>query len=99
MVWDFIENDAARQALELILSQAVFGRPYVMGPGTPGGRIRVMREAFDKTMRNSTYRAEARRAKLGIAPVSGREVEKLVAKLFAAPKAIVKMARDALKKK
>ena len=99
MVWDFIENDAARQALELILSQAVFGRPYVMGPGTPGGRIRVMREAFDKTMRNSTYRAEARRAKLGIAPVSGREVEKLVAKLFAAPKDIVKMARDALKKK
>ena len=99
MVWDFVKNDADRQALELILSQGIFGRPYVMAPGTPGGRIRAMRDAFDKTMRNSSYRAQVKRAKLGNASVSGREVEKLVAKLFAAPKDIVKKARDALKDK
>ncbi len=43
---DFAKTEEDRQILELLYSQGVFGRPYVLPPGVPADRIAALRKAF-----------------------------------------------------
>jgi tripartite-type tricarboxylate transporter receptor subunit TctC len=93
---DFAKTDEDRQILELLYSQGIFGRPYVLPPGVPADRVAALRKAFMATMRDETLLAEAEKMKLDINPIAGEDLQALVAKLFALPPPIVKRARQAL---
>ena len=43
---EFARNDDDRKVMELIFSQGVFGRPYVLPPGVPAERVAALRKAF-----------------------------------------------------
>src|SRR5687767_5617153 len=43
---EFARPGEDRQAIELVLSQGLFGRPYVLPPGTPADRVAALRRAF-----------------------------------------------------
>ena len=43
---DFAKTDEDRKVMELIYSQLIFGRPYVLPPGTPPDRVAALRKAF-----------------------------------------------------
>ena len=92
---DFAKSDEDRQVLELIYGQLVFGRPYILPPETPADRVAALRQAFDATFKDAAFLADAERARLTIDPVSGIEVQNLVAKLFAAPERLIERAKAA----
>ena len=52
-VWQFIKNDEDKKAVELIVSQQVFGRPFVAPPGTPAEAVKILRDAFSAAMKAS----------------------------------------------
>lgn len=54
--------------------QGALARPYVLPPGTPPGRVRLLRQAFQATLDDPASRAEADRARLEVDPVSGEEL-------------------------
>ena len=89
MVWDFVKNDDDRKVIELLLAQQVFGRPYVVPPGTPDARVKVLRAAFTATMKDKDYIAEASKLGLETDFGTGEEVQALVQKVYATPKDIV----------
>lgn len=91
-VWKFLKTDEDKQVVKLVVSQQVFGRPYILPPGTPGDRVRILRAAFDATMKDPKLLAQAKKERLDIAPASGEDVQKLVDKLYATPKSIVDKA-------
>lgn len=93
---DFAKNDEDKQVLELIYGQLVFGRPYIIPPGTPDDRVAALRKAFDATMKDKDFLADADKARLTVDPVSGEEVQALVAKIFSAPDKIVERAKEAM---
>ena len=93
---DFAKTDEDKQVLELIYGQLVFGRPYILPPGTPEERVTALRRAFDATFKDKAFLADAEKARLTIDPVTGEEVQALVAKLFASPERIVERAKDAM---
>ena len=93
---DFATTDEQRQMLELFFSQEVFGRPYVLAPQVPKDRAAMLRKAFAETLADPELLAEAKRASLEIDPVSGEDVEKLIAKVYAAPKPLLEKIRKAL---
>ena len=97
IVWDFVKNDVDRQVLELLTTQQVFGRPYVMPPGTPQARVDIVRAAFDKTMKDPAFLADAKKSKLDISPASGERIRTLLRKVYSAPADVVKRARAAQK--
>ena len=93
-IWPFIKSELDKKAVELIVSQQVFGRPYVAPPGVPAEQINLLRSAFAATMRDKDFLADAEKARIDITPSSGERVQKVVERLYATPKAVVERARE-----
>jgi tripartite-type tricarboxylate transporter receptor subunit TctC len=94
---NFVSNDDDRKALELIITQQVFGRPYFLPPGTPADRVQLLRDAFMKTMADPAFLEDAKKQRLDIDALDGEKVQKMVEALYAAPAAIVERAKAAVK--
>jgi tripartite-type tricarboxylate transporter receptor subunit TctC len=92
----FAKNEEDKQLLELVYSQAVFGRPYIVGPGVPKDRLAALQKAFVAALQDPDLKAEAARAKLDLDYVDGPDCQALVAKLFATPPRILERAKQAL---
>jgi tripartite-type tricarboxylate transporter receptor subunit TctC len=89
-------NDRQKQILRLITSRQVMGRPFAAPPGVPEDRKQALRKAFDETLKDAAFLAEADKLKLEVNPVSGAEVDKLIAELYRTPSDIVEEARKAI---
>lgn len=95
-IWTIAKSSHDKQVLELIFDQMEFGRPYIAPPGVPRDRIAILQKAFDDTMKDPAFLADAKRSHLPINPMSGKQVQAAVAKLYAAPGNFVQEARQAL---
>ena len=80
---EIAKTDEARRLIQAgIHDTAAITRPYALPPGTPKDRVQTLRRAFRETMNDKDFLAEAVKSKLDVDPVSGEEVEKIVAGLF-----------------
>jgi tripartite-type tricarboxylate transporter receptor subunit TctC len=91
---DLVSDPVKKQVLELILIRQEIGRPVAAPPGIPADRLEVLRRAFDDTMRDPEFLAEAEKLQLEIEPLSAREIDTLLANAFATPQAIVQRAAE-----
>jgi tripartite-type tricarboxylate transporter receptor subunit TctC len=64
-------------------------RPFAAPPALPANKAALLRRAFDATMQDPEFRAEAERIQADLAPTAGEEVQKLVARLYATPRPVV----------
>jgi len=77
------KTDEARRLIQVgIQDGSAYSRPFIAPPGTPKDRVQVLRKAFVAALSDPALRAEADRAQLTLDPVSGEELERLVAGLF-----------------
>jgi tripartite-type tricarboxylate transporter receptor subunit TctC len=91
------KTDEARRLIQVGVQNAgAFSRPFVLPPGTPKERVQVLRKAFQETLKDSAFRAEAEKAKLNLDPVTGEELEKMVAELFTLDPALLAKLKDIL---
>ena len=96
-IWQYVRSEDDKRAVELIIGQQVFGRPYLAPPGVPTEPVRILRAAFAATMQDKEFLADAERTRIDVEPSSGETVQQLVEKIYAAPKAIVDRAKDLIK--
>jgi tripartite-type tricarboxylate transporter receptor subunit TctC len=61
-------------------------------PGVPTEKIQALRDAFDATMKDPEFLAEAQKLNLDVSPLSGAEIDMSLAKIYAAPKELIKKA-------
>jgi tripartite-type tricarboxylate transporter receptor subunit TctC len=92
-MWRFVTNPTDKAAAELVVSQQIFGRPFVAPPGIPDVALKTLREAFDKTMVDPEFIAEAEKSRIDINPTSGQKVQELVTRIFASPPETVARAK------
>ena len=92
-VWGFISSPEDKSAVELVLAQQIFGRPYVVAPGTPAQAVSVLRKSFMDVFKDKEFLAEAEKVRIDINPTSGEDVQKLVAQVFSMPPAVVERAK------
>jgi tripartite-type tricarboxylate transporter receptor subunit TctC len=71
------QNEIDRQALILMLSRQEFGRPLVLPEGVPPARVASLRKAFQDTMKDKDFLAEAAKAGIEVNPISGEELASL----------------------
>lgn len=90
--------EAGRRLATAILAAGNVGRPYVVPPATPTDRVKIIREAFMKTLKDPEFLAEAKKKKLVIDPVSGEELGALAKEVIATPRAVVERMRTMLGK-
>src|SRR5215467_11666751 len=98
LVMDFAKNEDQQQMFKLIFARQVMGRPYLAPPGVPKDRADALRKAFDETMQDPGFRADAEKAQLEINPVNGAEVETLVKDLYQTPKALTSKVAEFIRK-
>jgi tripartite-type tricarboxylate transporter receptor subunit TctC len=79
--------------LELMVGPGAMARPFAAPPALPPSRAALLRRAFDATMADADFRAEAARMQADVVPSTGEEVQKLVARIYATPRPVIERAR------
>ena len=93
---DLAKTDAERDALRLVLARLEYGRPFFLPPDVPVARVEALRRAFDATMKDPAYLAEADKLKIDVEPLSGEAVGALVEQVSRTPADSVARVRAAL---
>jgi tripartite-type tricarboxylate transporter receptor subunit TctC len=96
MVLDLAKTEADRAALELVIARLEYGRPYFVPPGVPAERVQALRRAFDATMKDKEFLADAVKLKLEIDPLTGEQVQEVIGRVTGTPEPIAARVRKAL---
>src|SRR5262245_41345420 len=99
LVTELARNDRDRAALDLILTQQVMGRPFAAPPNVPATRVAALRLAFEDTLKDPVFLAEADKLALEINLVDGATLQAMVERMFQAPPDVVEAARRAIGQK
>jgi tripartite-type tricarboxylate transporter receptor subunit TctC len=93
---DLARNQDEKQVLSAIMVAAEIGSAFFTTPGVPPERLAALRRAFDATMKDPAFLAEAEKLQIEILPMTGEALQKLVGELAATPPEIVARVKAAL---
>jgi len=96
LMLDLAKNETDRQALALLFGRTEYGRPYFLPPGVPVERVAALRRAFDATMHDPAFAAEAAKIGFAVDPLTGEQVQALIDDLAKTPPDVVARVRAAL---
>jgi tripartite-type tricarboxylate transporter receptor subunit TctC len=95
---EFKTKETERRLADVVLASNIFGRPYVTPSGTPPEQVKILREAFAKTMSDREFLAEAKRRNLEIKPTPGEKLEKLAKEIVVQPPEVIERMKKLLGK-
>jgi len=81
--------EASRRVAQVILAAEGIGRPVLATPGTPADRVKTLRDAFAKSIKDPELLAEAKKGRMEVDPSSGEELEALIRKVLDQPPEVV----------
>ena len=90
-------NADQRAILKLVIARQTMARPYVAPPGLPPDRLKALRNAFDATMTDPEFLADAKRQDLDVRPLNGADADALIREVYATSPDIVKRAAEFMK--
>ena len=94
LLMDLGKTEEDRAVLKLLSSPTAIGRPIFTNPGVPEDRVKTLRAAFNAMVKDPKFIAEAQRENFEIDPVSGEEVQKIVAEIVSAPEGVRKRLNE-----
>jgi len=92
----FAPTDEDRKMLAFYFGPNDMGRPYIAPPEVPKDRLTALRRAFDATLKDPAFLAEAKAVKMEIDPMTGEDMEALIKSIYATPPALVERVKVAL---
>ncbi len=84
---------ADKTLLEIYASNGTIGRALAFPPGVPDNQLRIMREAFSKTLADPAFQAEVKKASIPITPLSGDEIAADIERIMKTPPEEIEAAR------
>lgn len=90
-------TEAGKQLFEIAFAEQVMGRPFVLPPKMAADRVATLRAAFDATMKDPEFLADAEAQKAHIDPVSGVEINALLDRVYSAPPDVAERIRNIVK--
>jgi tripartite-type tricarboxylate transporter receptor subunit TctC len=92
---DLTRNQEQLQIVKLVLVSQEIARPFAAPPGLPADRRSALIAAFDETMRDRNFLAVAEMQDLDVDPVSPKDIDALLAEVYATPKSVTDKAAKA----
>jgi tripartite-type tricarboxylate transporter receptor subunit TctC len=96
MAHDLVTAEDDKKVFQLMSSLSPIGRGIAGPPEMPADRVAALRVAFDRTVNDPAFLAEAKKRNLDINPLSGVELQKIIADVVAMPPDVVQKARRIL---
>ncbi len=93
---ELAKNEADRKVLEFLSADIPISRAYVTTPGVPPERVEALRRAFDATMKDKAYLAEAAKTHMDISPSTGEEAQKFATMIANTPHDVIERAKKIL---
>ncbi|MEA2987757.1 MAG: hypothetical protein QOG83_468 [Alphaproteobacteria bacterium] len=93
---ELAKTEEQRQILKVILTSQEIARPFTAPPGIPADRRAALIAAFDATMKDAEFLAEARKLNLDVNPLGAKAIDGLLAELYAMPKPVLDQAAQAI---
>jgi tripartite-type tricarboxylate transporter receptor subunit TctC len=84
-IFDYAKSDRDRQIFRLVFGWLDLERPIGAPPGVPEERVKALRDGFDRAMKDAALLADAERAQVGIAPMSGSAIAAFVEDAYRTP--------------
>jgi tripartite-type tricarboxylate transporter receptor subunit TctC len=88
--------EISRRLAAVMLASNVFGRPMLTPPGVPAERVRILREAWNKKVKDEEFLAEAKKRRWPVAPVAGEELDSLAKEVITQPPEVVQRLKKFL---
>jgi tripartite-type tricarboxylate transporter receptor subunit TctC len=92
---DLARNDEERAILSAVMTATEVGTAFFTTPGVPPDRLTALRRAFDATMQDPELLADAQRIKVGVSPMTGEDLQRLVVEVSQLPPALLDKVRAA----
>jgi tripartite-type tricarboxylate transporter receptor subunit TctC len=93
---DLIASPADKEVVKFLTSVHRIARPLVAPPGVPAEQMRILRAAFNSTMKDTAFLADSEKLGLDIDPVGGEEIAAIIASIYATPKDVIEHTRTLL---
>ena len=93
---EFKTPDLGRRVATVMLGSGELGRPIVASPALPADRVKLLREAFMKSMSDPALLEEAKQKRLEITPVGGEELAKIARDVIEQPPDVVERIKKIL---
>ncbi len=93
---DLVSNPQQLQILRLLLASQAMARPFAAPPGVPEDRKKALIAAFDATMTDADFLAEAQKLNFDVRPVTAATIDALLAEVYATPKDVLDKAAKAI---
>ena len=99
-LWELMDRyktpDPSRRLATLMLASGQLGRPMMATPGVPADRVKILRDAFNATMKDSEFLTDIDKRQFDLDPVPGEELEKIVKDVMSQPPDIVERMKKLL---
>ena len=93
LVLDWAKSADVKPQLEFSLAWMLMGRPFLAPPAVPADRVKLLRDTFMQAVATPGLLEEAKKLKLEISPMSGVEIDELLAKYYKTPPDVVEKVR------
>jgi tripartite-type tricarboxylate transporter receptor subunit TctC len=92
---ELAHNDEERAILRAIMNATEVGTAFFTTPGVPADRVSVLRRAFDAAMKDPDLLADAQTMRVSVSPLTGEDLQKLVAEVSNLPPDLLEKVRAA----
>jgi tripartite-type tricarboxylate transporter receptor subunit TctC len=93
---EYKSADVSRRVAQVILTGGDLGRPMLTTPGTPADRIKILRDAYMRALKDPELLKETEKANMDVDPTPGDELEDLIKKVMEQPKEVIDRVKKML---
>jgi len=88
--------ETSRRLATVMLASNVFGRPMLTPPGVPAERVKILRQAWNRTVKEPEFLAEAKKRRWPVEPVAGEELDSLAKEVITQPPEVIQRLKNFL---
>lgn len=96
-ILDYVKDDAAAAVVNFMLSPLEAGRPLAAPPNVPDDRLQALRDAFNSAVADPEFKERMTVQNSSVDPISGEEIEEIIASLYDNPPEVLDVIRGLLK--
>jgi len=97
LILELAKTEDLKRAIQFLYAGQDIGRPFVAPPDLPPEVEKMLRDAFNATLKDPEFLADAKKQKLDVEPVSGANLEKLIKSIYATPKPLIEKIAELIK--